>query len=242
MSVTYNPAVIRDGLLTYVDFSNNKCSPKTGTSLVTITDLVPNGMNWTTYNNTVVNSSFVTTDGNTGYIYSSTTTHKNTWTPDGAYGSNRMTIETIFKSSDTGGYIVSRPWNGSGQYNYLFQNHQMTLYANASSTALSYGISICNGANVHMAWWMDETSMGWYKNGNEASGSVAHNLTVGGGSSGNLVFGTLLGSLYPYGQGWAGNPAFSTAADFYSCRIYNRKLTPEEILRNFNATRGKYNL
>ena len=55
-------------------------------------------------------------------------------------------------------------------------------------------------------------------------------------------FGTLFGSLYPYGEGWGGNTGFSVAGKYYVGRIYNRVLSATEVKQNFNATRGRYGI
>jgi hypothetical protein len=49
-------------------------------------------------------------------------------------------------------------------------------------------------------------------------------------------------TLYPYGEGWAGNASFSTLGEMSICRVYNRVLTAEEISQNFNALRGRYGI
>ena len=183
----------------------------------------------------------VTLNGNAQYIYTNHGDYSNAWSPNATNGNPAMTLELVFKSSDTGGYIISRPWNGSGQYNYTIQDGSFGLHSNASGTALGYS-SICTGSNVHMVWWMDATQYGVYRNGEVYVGATNHGLSGGGGSAGTNAFGTLIGSLYPYGDGWGGNTGFSVSGDYYLFRMYNRVLSASEIRQNFNATRRRFGL
>ena len=207
-----------------VDFVGNK----------TIT---PTNLNSTSY----LDNTCITLDGNNQYLYTSGDGYWNAWSPDGTNGNTSMTIELIFNSSDTGGLLISRPWNGSGQYNYTISNAGFGLHSNASGANLAYS-SICTGATVHMVWWMNSTQYGVYKNGVEYVAATNHGLSGNGGSAGSGTFGTLFGSLYPYGEGWGGNTGFSVAGKYYLAKIYNRALSAAEVAQNFNALRRRYSL
>jgi hypothetical protein len=89
---------------------------------------------------------------------------------------------------------------------------------------------------------MDATQYGVYRNGEVYVGATNHGLSGGGGSAGTNAFGTLIGSLYPYGDGWGGNTGFSVSGDYYLFRMYNRVLSASEIRQNFNATRRRFGL
>lgn len=182
----------------------------------------------------------ITLNGNNQYFRTNHANYSSAWSPNGTNGNPAMSIEVVFKSSDDG-FIVSREWNGSGQYNYTMTAGNFGLHANASGTSLSYS-SICTGANVHMVWWMDATQFGVYKNGEVYVAATNHGLTGSGGSSGSQSGGTSFGTLYPYGEGWGGNTSFSIAGDYYIARMYNRVLSATEVRQNFNATRGRFGL
>lgn len=246
MSIAYNTSLVTDELTTYIDFANSKSSPKTGTSPVTITDLSNNKINWTTQNTCTINSDNISLDGNSGYLVSGTGTtgYDNAWSPVSSsmgYGQPSVTFELIFNSSDTAGNLLSRPWNGSGQYNYQMTPTSFHLHIGSTTTSVSYS-NICTGSLVHMVWWVNATQMGVYKNGVEYVAATAHNLSGYGATSGTNQFGTVIGSLYPYGQGWAGATNFSISGNFYLFRLYKKQLSGNEIRRNFNATRGRYGL
>ena len=199
--------------------------------------ITPTNLNSTSY----LDNTCITLDGNNQYLYTSGNSYWNAWSPDGTNGNASMTIELIFNSSDTGGLLISRPWNGNGQYNYTMSNAGFGLHSNASGANLAYS-SICTGATVHMVWWMNSTQYGVYKNGVEYVAATNHGLSGNGGSGGTNAFGTLFGSLYPYGEGWGGNTGFSIAGKYYLAKIYNRALSAAEVAQNFQALRGRYSL
>lgn len=175
------------------------------------------------------------------YIYTDGTNYWNAWSPDGSVGNSSLTLEIVFKtnSETDDGYIISRPWNGSGQYNYLMSAGGFYLFIGSNSAYIAFS-GVYDGSIQYMTYWMSPSHFGVYRNGKEYVSATAHNLTGGGASAGNNQFGTLVGSLYPYGEGWGGNSGFSVSADIYKFRIYNRVLSAGEILQNFNAQRGLY--
>ena len=219
--------------------------PALGTTISSTQSLIDNvgakTIELTNVNNATFNTDYnaITLDGNNQYIYAYGDNYWNAWSQNGVNGNSELTIELIFNSSDTGGYIISRPWNGSGQYNYTMYNTGFGLHIGSSSAAIGYS-NICTGTTVHMVYWMSATQYGVYRNGEVYVSAQNHGLTGGGASSGTNNFGTLFGSLYPYGQGWGGNTGFSINGKFYHAKIYNRVLTANEIKQNFNATRGRY--
>jgi hypothetical protein len=182
----------------------------------------------------------ITLNGTNQYIRTNHTNYSSAWSPNAVNGNSAMTIEVVFKSSDEG-LIVSREWNGSGQYNYSMSALTFGLHVNASGASLSYS-SVCTGANVHMVWWMDATQFGVYRNGEVYVAATNHGLSGSGGSAGSQSGGTTFGTLYPYGEGWGGISSFSIAGDYYIARIYNRVLSAGEIRQNFNATRRRFGL
>jgi hypothetical protein len=181
----------------------------------------------------------ITLNGTNQYLYTSGDDYWNAWSPNGVNGNSSLSIELIFNSIDTGGLLVSRPWNGSGQYNYTMYDNGFGLHSNAAGASLGYS-SICTGQTTHMVWWMNATQYGVYKNGQVYVAATNHGLSGGGGSAGSAAFGTLFGSLYPYGEGWGGEPGFSISGKYYLARIYNRVLTPAEVQQNFNALAERF--
>jgi type I restriction-modification system DNA methylase subunit len=86
---------------------------------------------------------------------------------------------------------------------------------------------------------MNPTQYGVYRNGQTYVAATNHGLSGSGGSAGTIDFGTLFGSLYPYGSGWGGEPGFSINGKFYQAKIYNRVLSAAEVQQNFPIKTGE---
>ena len=232
--------LITNGLLTYIDFTDRSSSPSTGTSPVAITDLSGNGRNWVTQNGCKLGTNGVELDGVASYVYSNLNGYYNSWSPGGLYGWPEFTIDLVFSTSSNVGVLISRPWSGSGEYNYTITTTGFQLNVYGRNASLTWP-TLATGQIVHLTCWMNQTQFGWYLNGGQSSGVQNHGLTGSGGLVATNVFGTLIGSLYPYGQGWnglyAGNPSnMANRGTIYRFGMYNRQLTSSEVLQNYNAS------
>jgi hypothetical protein len=241
MAVIYNTSIIINGLVFYFDTFNRRSYPenKSGWNDLVGTRTVSlfNGVNTSS-------SNFISFDGlnDMGII---SDTGSLAWTPDGSVGFQNMTLDVWIRSSDTVGRILSRPWNGSGQYNFGIAPNLWRLESGASgttSTIQTFARNLSNGNWVNIVCWANSTTMGYRINYNEHTASISHGLSGGVPSSGNSNLNIGLMTLYPYGNGWAGNTDFSLLGDLSSVKYYNRVLTTDEIQQNFNAARGRYGI
>ena len=242
---TYNRLYVAKILIAPGDWTGLHPSqwPALNTVSTTVNDLSGFGANGTITNasqSTTTNPSAVTLNGINQYIRTNHANYSSAWSPNGVNGNTSMTVEVVLKTSDSG-FIVSREWNGGGQYNYTMTNDSFGLHANATGYSVGYS-SIATGSPVHMVWWMTPSQMGVYRNGQVYVSATSHGLSGSGGSSGSQSGGTSFGTLYPYGEGWGGNTGFSLAGDYYIARMYNRLLSASEVTQNFNAIRGRYGL
>ena len=211
--------------------------------VTTINDLSGSGSNGTltngpTYSN--ANGGSLVFDGANDYIQCSGTAIK--WTQNGSVGFTNITVEFWIKVNADQGRFFSKPWNGGGQYNIDINESTFGLWSGASSAYLAHPVSISDNTWRHVTCWANSTNMGTYVNGTQYSSTQAHGLTGGIGSSGDASVPLALMTLYPYGEGWAGNAIFSTLGQMSICKVYNRVLTPAEIQQNFNATRGRFGI
>lgn len=165
---------------------------------------------------------------------------------DGSVGLSYATFEVWYrgKGDTTSGFIISKPWNGQGEYNYKMA--LTSYYVGGGSafveTPLFYS-SVDNGSWRHLVWWMSPTQLGYYFDGGSISGSTNHSTWTGTiPPSGNSNFQTVLMSLYPYASGWGGNSSFSAYGDLAMVKIYDRVLTADEVKANYEATRGRFGL
>jgi len=84
--------------------------------------------------------------------------------------------------------------------------------------------------------------MGYYFDGGSSSDSQAHGLTGGISDKGNTNKPLGLMTVYFYGEGWAGNTSHAFEGEVGAFRKYNKVLTAEEVLQNFNAMRGRFGI
>lgn len=162
------------------------------------------------------------------------------WTPSGA-GNNNLSIEMWVKHTDSAGYTLSRPWNGSGEYNYTIGNSGFTTQVGAQGHDLSFSSYPLNtGSWEHVCAIVTPTEKAVYRNGVLRAGFTAHSITNNTPTSGNGNLDICLMSLYPYNTPWVGNTGFSVVGSIGAIRIYNRVLSATEVLQNYNALRGRF--
>jgi hypothetical protein len=165
---------------------------------------------------------------------------------DGSVGLSYATFELWYrgKGDTTISYILTKPWNGQGEYNYLMTHTSFFVSGGSAfvSTSFTYP-SLDTQTWRHLVYWMSPTQMGYYFDGGATSATKSQNAWTGTiPPSGNSNLSTVLMSLYPYASGWAGNSSFSTYGDVAMLRIYNRVLTADEVKTNYESIRGRFGL
>jgi len=129
--------------------------------------------------------------------------------------------------------LISKPWNGSGNYNYYIQVASddtiiITVVGNTGWGRSTPG-RLPSGKWTHLALVLDSTSVKLYVDGKQ-SYSATHGITAWDtplGGDGNLSLS--IGSLYPYGSGWVGNSSFSFRGRMDEVAIYQQALTTGQI-------------
>jgi hypothetical protein len=141
-------------------------------------------------------------------------------------------------SEADGGNIISKPWNGSGGYNYrLFFNSNRTLsllFIGASSYTLTTTDKIPFNQWSHLSFTVEGPSkiVKIYINGKLSKQSV-HTITDWNPASGNTSIKLAIGTLYPYGA-WAGNTTYSFKGLLDEVNYYTYVLSPAQIASNYN--------
>jgi hypothetical protein len=235
---------ITRGLLSWLDIGSLGSYSGSGSA---ITDLSGNSNNVNLYNGYSYSSSnegILYFDGSGGMgIFNGGNSSGNAfaWSADGSIGNQSLTIEMWVKSSDTGGRYFSKPWNGSGQYNYWITPDDFFVYCGSSSTAISFGRTLSNNTWTHVVCWVNSTQYGYYINGGEYKGSANHGVTGAAPTSGNSNIPATLFSLYPYGS-WGGNTGFSIDGYMGSTKVYNRVLSADEVGQAFRTQKARFGL
>jgi hypothetical protein len=162
------------------------------------------------------------------------------WTAANTLGRNYMTWELCFKTSDAGGQLISKPWNGSGQYNITFSPGGIGLY-DGNSYNHTFATSLADGVWHHVIIALNRTTITIYKDGVQIL-NEAHGMSGSGPTVANNDLPLSVGTLYPYGQGWGGIDGFSIAGKFGIFRLYDYYMQPVEAEVNFQAIRARYGI
>lgn len=239
MSLGHGASVVRNGSILNLDAANKKSYPGTGT---TWNDLSGNGYNGSFVDGTTfVNEAggLIRSDGLNDRVHFENPLNRWVWAPDGTLGNNTLSFELWTRSTDTAGRYFSRPWNGSGQYNYWVEHNSWYITAGGGSSNRNFS-TLATGLWEHVCVIVTNTQTAVYRNGVVSAPFANHNVTGAAPTQGNTGESLLLMSLYPYSSGWAGNTNFGTQGDVSVFRAYNRVLTAQEVQQNFEATRGRY--
>ena len=232
--------IVQDGLVLHLD-AGVKESYSGGNVW---RDLSGNGYNGTIYNsalNVKTGGGSLQCDGANDYIGVSSPSSRFSWTPSGD-GLNSISIEMWVKSSDSSGYYLSKPWNGSGWYNYLITYTSLD-FRTTQVKSLNFS-SLATGNWENIVCIATPTQVAVYRNGSINVAFTDHNITANspGGGTTNQNNPLTIMTVYPYGTGTWNIPGHAIQGNLSVVRIYNKVLSADEVSRNYNATRHRFGL
>lgn len=237
-SSSFEADIVKSGLILNIDAGNPSSYPGTGT---TWTDLSGNGNNFTLYNSPSYSSNYLNFNGSNQYSRSTNTLNLSPY--------NSITVEIAFAPNTTSTptgmtFEHSSDWNtqsmgfglvpnSEGSTNYLSNSHH-TNQVNGTGS-FNYNGVVGTGISIHSNIWSrisDSTGRDAYING------VQRGVTVGSRVTGNYAS---FRNDYMYLSSRAGTGVWMNQKIYYF-RVYNRKLSSEEILRNYNVAKARYGL
>jgi len=244
MSAFGGPNIVDNGLVLYLDAGNRKSYPGSGTTWFDKSGLNNNGtlINGPTFN--TGNGGSIVFDGVDDYIINNTLTLLIT---------NQLTLSVWFYATDTSvdNFIISSENSTSSNSRFvLFQDKVAFISGRVNTYTFIPGNNNVTG-NIRMEFasnsevlnqWVNitctfiansATGIRGYKNGIEDPNSPVNASTVAPLSSTDPLYIGLR------------NPA--TDQRFFDGRIgivqiYNRALSAQEVLQNYNATKGRFGL
>jgi hypothetical protein len=242
MSFNYSPKIVTDNLVLYLDAANTRSYPTTGT---TWTDLSKFNNGGTLINGTTFNSNYGGTilfDGTNDYLITADNQSPSlnitsqitleSWISPGAIA-NISHSDAIFSkgfSSDGNSGTYEMLILPSGGINYpLFR----VRVGSSTPTYFPTNIPLNINQNYHYVSTFNGSILRIFINGVE-SGSGLSSVGSIEANTQQLTIGVR------YAQR-GGIDSFYTGS-IYSCRIYNRALTQQEVLQNFNTTKSRYGL
>lgn len=229
--------IVRNGLILNLDASNPSSYPGSGNTWF---DISGNGNHFTLFNSPTFSTNFINFNGSNQFARSASTLNLSLF--------NQITVEMCFRintdvSPSAIAFEHSSDWNtNSGGFGLVpNSNGGITYTANSHHTNQNSGMlfnydgTIGTNIVVHTNIWStisDSTGRDAYING------IQRNVLSGSRST----------SSYPafrndflFIGSRNGNSIFANQRVYY-LRIYNRKLTQQEILQNYNAVRDSLGL
>ena len=236
MGVFYNPSIITEGLVLYLDAANLKSYPGSGT---TWNDLSGNNnnapmVNTPTYSN-LKNGAFTFDGAGTNYFdldSKASLVNVNAGTVGGWVRFNDL-------DSDSTNYVfVSYGGNAYGG-GFILQ-HAGLGGAALRLELLAWGGSITGvpRANIDKVTALPYQGQDIYMIGTWTTSEVK--LYINGVLLSTVSTNAALPSRSTLRISSEGNRARGVNGNVYNCSIYNRALSQQEILQNYNATKGRY--
>lgn len=222
MGTSYNPQIVKDNLILYLDAGNKKSYPGSGSTWIDLTKSKFNGViSSATYSSSVGgNFSFVA--ANSAYVT----------TNFSATCSSATMCVWLYRNSSLGAYtgiLFSRAAFAHGIDTHGTNTNNLTYCWNSDPSTYSWdsGITIPLQKWTHITLVVSSTSAIYYINSVlRATNSVSHSSATFSG----LTVGNDPGT----GRYLDGSIAM--------CSFYNSALSAYQILQNYNATKGRFGL
>lgn len=250
MSTYYSPKIITDGLILYLDAASSKSYPGSGTTWY---DLSGNGNNGSISLGEFVNAgvgSYIRNTGGVSDFFTVTVSHTSTLNTALTTTTGGWTIEEIIWTNSVtypeadAGSVASDAAYGVGATGFDWNHGVVNTYFRFGQSSNSAGgyeddISILNIPSQYTslnAWrvrtmvWNRATNTNFLYINDALIGTASTPNTAGTAiyDGGGIIF----GSLY----GWKHNGRRACI------KIYNRALSSNEVLQNYNATKRRFGL
>ena len=240
MAQHFSPRIPTDSLALLWDPGDKLCYSGSGDTFYNIANI---SKVFNSYNAPVFDYNSIEFDGSNDMIYYA----HNDDAQKVYYGALR-TVTVCFRRTTErgGGCIVSRPWNGSGQYNYIIQYNSngdspaigLSLLGD-SSNSYGYNTPVISLNQTHVfTFAFGLTQIRIFLDGVLLT-TANHGINTTTNQYGDFNQVTL-GTLYPYGSGWGGNEGFSFGGKIYHFSMYTRALENNEIISMHNNLIRRY--
>jgi hypothetical protein len=215
MAFSRGPVIIRDGLVLYYDAANIKSYSGSGTAW---NDLVGNGNNGTLTNGPTFdseNKGGISFDGIDDFVTFNQRINSPTFTYETFLKPTNVSKDQMYVGTSVDAFylriVSSRPFLS------VTANGQRTFHSSITlqNNTIYHIVSIYNGVQLKI-----------YVDGVLTEGPVINQTMISWG-------GDRIGR-------WRDNDQRSFVGNIYLLKVYNKELSPEEILQNYNATKGRF--
>lgn len=227
MAIEYNPNIITSGLTLYLDSGNVKSYPGSGT---TFYDLSGNNLNAT------VNASYINSSALLSGVSASTATTS-------ILNTDQHSIFFMIRFEPNGTYPngYSGSWEKIFSYNAGGSDRTPSVWRYPSSRLLHWRFDPANtGADFGLVGASTEFALNtWYYVGVTKIGATAYSYV-----NGNLTVTSTVAN--PKTAGNAAVILFESytlsTAKLNCVQVYNRTLSTEEVMQNFNASKNRFGI
>lgn len=235
MSLGHGASIVRDGLLLHLDAANSKSYSGTGSAWKDL----KNNSNNTLFNSPIYESGALQFDGTNDYVQLPTTFFShNSGSP--------FSVSVWFKTATNGGIIFGQ----TGQENFLTTSSYVpAIYVNtlgrvvtscfwggATSNTATSTISVTDNKWYNIVVTFSSNTQRSYLNGNLYS-TITKTQTAYG--TGPYYYFLGVGRQFNW-PNTSTNPYFSGSIS--SFMFYTKQLSNSEIVKNYEALRGRYNI
>ena len=234
MAYNFSPKIVTDGLVLYLDASNTRSYPGTGT---TWSDLSRGGNNGSLINGPTFNSANggnIVFDGSNDYISTNTNSSLT------QAGNTQFTVDVWVKKSASNKDMLLGPWDNSNRKGWFVQWFtDGNLYFGITNGAFNYNY-------VSVSWqnqWFNLTGVfdGSLLTNQNIGKIYVNNILQNTTNSGNMLTSVPAG-LVEVSIGRLTNYSSYATGNIAMVKIYNRALSASEISQNYNATKTRFGL
>ncbi len=235
MGLDHSPAIVTDGLVFYHDAANRRSYSGSGTTVFdntgTKTGILTNGVGFTT-----VNQGYFSFDGTNDFIDLTTNLNVGSnfsvfaWIYPGNINQRNAIVGNSYPYTSADGWFLSTATNYLGTLNTFFisvgADVAFRTAANESLTLNTWnyiGGTVTNGGGS-IVLYRNANQITTYQAGTQTVNTITYNTQ-------DMAIGRRVSTNTEY---FIGNIAL--------VKIYNRTLTAQEVLQNYNATKGRYGL
>jgi len=227
MAFHYSPKIVTSGLVLYLDAGNYRSYNTVGPTWSDLSGYGNNGA--------LVNGPTYSTSGGGGIFFDGTNYIRINPTNASTQFTLNFWIKVTAAPPDYIGLINRFNGVNSSRNRFLIQGNLNRLYFEALINGVSYDIvsdffpSILNKNTMCTMTW-DGNSVLFYINGLSVM-STPYALT-----------GTLTSGLSNPTIGWGSDTIYYFGGNIYNVSIYNRALTSQELLKNYNVLKSRFGL
>jgi hypothetical protein len=233
MGISYNPAIITNGLVLCLDAANRKSYPGSGT---TWTDLSGNGNN-----GTLVNGVGYSGDNLGSLVFDGVNDYVDTIETTTAFQGDFTINLWYYAKTNSGGYRIFFETNGyrvnsgAGLAMYQFDDY-WRIWGRPTTNGSNTNMINTSPGSLGLNVWKNVTLTRKLSTGLL---EIYLNATSSGSYSGNTADYYDLNLTRRYNIG-GGRTIYFSNSNIAQVSIYNRALTAQEIQQNFNATKSRF--